>query len=1012
MNYNNQTPFETLGGPSNNYSFQNQITNEKKNTRTNNPIKKTNSFQFENDFLNHLELANIREKEEENLFNNTMPIINFQFKESLNEPEKMIIEFFNTKKSINKNNINNNPLSQSSFFTPKDFSILNSSILTGTSTTSKNQYLTTRKLINVSYNEIEYFINSLGVESLNGLENLIRNRTENFNSFSQYAIDNPINPFDGLVQLIDKTFSSTPNPILKMKKNYEKCKNIVFKYRRIKPDGNCFYRAIIIRYLELIILSNDIDLFKNVFWDMKNCYENKEILNLLKVTMNYTIKPGLMNKLFALIYLKLKDNNITDAYYLFTGSLLFCPIFDFGLVLYCRYILYQYIKENEDKYYSKEFNVLVGNLLPAKFETEDSKFLFKDFYKTYLLKMFQDAEKIIIYLTPYVLSLKLKIIFFEDESDEFVKEFNFIGKQYNKLNDIFLINKKNHYDLLYSKSDYSNYGQIFKILTLPYVEPRIFKIKEESENINSENLQKLFTPQPKNFETPYYTNNSNNNNNYNSNNYKNNNNDYNSNNNNYNRNNNNNYNINNNNYYNTNNNNNYNANNNNNYNYNSNDNNYNNSNNNNNYYNSNNNNNYYYTPNNNNNNNNYNTNNNYNNNQINNQKLSNTNKEISKKNFEIFKNMKDESILKSQNMYSFQSEQIQGIENPLHYSEINLSVNLVDNQNTRNNNNSIIRNIDNNTEDGLPENNKIKNNNNTNPLYQPVNNIQDIKKSQEYSQNNSTKNSIINSINNFYDDKKNKKKILTPQNNCIFCEKILSDLGVCDNCLKKIIDHLQNTFKNYLIYAKAEFNKLESKIEIKFLYNKFFGNNYNFKFDNKEILLKDLYGLINVNKDSLNKTFKNNLCINCLKTDDIENISYIVLPCKCCICNKECLKKFFHQFNFKQKSPSYEKNRVSYVCLCSEEYTNFQVLEMCYIFYSNELKDDYKKALNLYNTNKYFECANCIIKFKKENQKNKINIYQLMKNQNPDFIKFLKDNKIEGFLCDDCYSRIINNFNY
>jgi hypothetical protein len=163
----------------------------------------------------------------------------------------------------------------------------------------------------------------------------------------------------------------------------------------------------------------------------------------------------------------------------------------------------------------------------------------------------------------------------------------------------------------------------------------------------------------------------------------------------------------------------------------------------------------------------------------------------------------------------------------------------------------------------------------------------------------------------------------------------------------------------------------------------------------------------------LNRTFKKNLCINCLKTDNIENISYINLPCNCCICKKECLKKFFHKFDFKQKSSKYDENRISYVCICSLEYTNFQVLEMAYIFSSNDLKDDYKKAIDLFNTNKIYDCINCKNKLKKENQKNIIYIYELIKNQSQDFIKFLKDKNIIGFLCNNCYSKknqLISNY--
>ena len=353
---------ETIGGPNNNYSFQNKINEESKNVK-NNSIKKTHSFQFENDFLNDLQLIN----EEPVDFASTMPIMNFQIKEHLSEPEKMIIEFF---KKTNKT------LNESTFLTKKEVSILNSSILSGSSTIS-NQFLETRELKNISNQELENFINhELNPDSLISLENVIKNRFNN-NNLSLFLPENPINPFGSLVQLIEQSFCNVPNPVPKMKKNYEKCKNFVFKFRKIKPDGNCFYRAVIIRYLELIILSQDLNLFKNVFWDLKSCFEDNLISSLLRVNMNYTIKPLLINKIFALIYLKLKNNEFKNAYFLFIGSLLFCPIFDYGLILYFRYILFKYIQKNENKFYSKNFNILIGNLLPV-----NTKQKIQNFYST------------------------------------------------------------------------------------------------------------------------------------------------------------------------------------------------------------------------------------------------------------------------------------------------------------------------------------------------------------------------------------------------------------------------------------------------------------------------------------------------------------------------------------------------------------------------------------------------------------------------------------------------------
>ena len=84
----------------------------------------------------------------------------------------------------------------------------------------------------------------------------------------------------------------------------------------------------------------------------------------------------------------------------------------------------QFIKRNEKKLYLKDFAIKIGNLLPIEYETENGDFLFDNFYKNYLMTIFKDAEKIIIYLTPFVLKTKLKVVLFDEveNSKECLKE--------------------------------------------------------------------------------------------------------------------------------------------------------------------------------------------------------------------------------------------------------------------------------------------------------------------------------------------------------------------------------------------------------------------------------------------------------------------------------------------------------------------------------------------------------------------------------------------------------------
>ena len=130
--------------------------------------------------------------------------------------------------------------------------------------------------------------------------------------------------------------------------------------------------------------------------------------------------------------------------------------------MYLRFSLFRYIKENENKLYSKDFAIQIGNLLPEQFETKDGKFLFKDFYYKFLLKPGKLAEKIIIYITPYVLCSKLEVVMFEMESD-WRKSFVFSGEKNtnNNLNTV-LVYLPGHYELIYTNEFYQRFYGIFK----------------------------------------------------------------------------------------------------------------------------------------------------------------------------------------------------------------------------------------------------------------------------------------------------------------------------------------------------------------------------------------------------------------------------------------------------------------------------------------------------------------------------------------------------------------------
>ena len=54
------------------------------------------------------------------------------------------------------------------------------------------------------------------------------------------------------------------------------------KYRKIYGDGNCFYRAVMFRYLEILVLNNKIEILQNFVYDVYNSFNSKELKSRVK----------------------------------------------------------------------------------------------------------------------------------------------------------------------------------------------------------------------------------------------------------------------------------------------------------------------------------------------------------------------------------------------------------------------------------------------------------------------------------------------------------------------------------------------------------------------------------------------------------------------------------------------------------------------------------------------------------------------------------------------------------
>ena len=271
------------------------------------------------------------------------------------------------------------------------------------------------------------------------------------------------------------------NEICTTKKNKKK-----IIYRKIKGDGNCFYRSVIFALIENLILNKDIIFIKKIFLNFIKKSENKILLTMFK---GLNIDINLCKKCFIMIYLSLISkchNPILKTFLVFIKLINNYKDFDYGLILFFKFILYEYINNNKSCTYSYKFQVLLGNLLPNDCQNDKGVFDFNFFYRNYLMKFYQYAEKIIIYLTPFIFGKELIIKYIninenENESDELDNQEIKFGNnisiiEFDTKNKIQLIYKKSHYDILYSNEYYNNNKNILKYSLLKYINNFYFGI--------------------------------------------------------------------------------------------------------------------------------------------------------------------------------------------------------------------------------------------------------------------------------------------------------------------------------------------------------------------------------------------------------------------------------------------------------------------------------------------------------------------------------------------------------
>ena len=240
----------------------------------------------------------------------------------------------------------------------------------------------------------------------------------------------------------------------------------IYKYRKVKGDGNCFYRSFIFSFIENIILKNDIILMKEIFIKFNNLCEND-------LSKNYNID---FEEIKAILYIIIDymqtDNSNSTAFIFFQKAYLFCESLDTGIVLFMRYLMKEYLSSIEDQYYNNNIEVPIGSLLPDEYIKGDN-YLFDEYYKNNLMKMNEFAENIVVLNAPFALNCELNIFELKYEYNSKIKRI-FCHKRdpinpkeedqrFIRINLIYN-SEIMHYELGYTKSFYEeNYNYLLDL---------------------------------------------------------------------------------------------------------------------------------------------------------------------------------------------------------------------------------------------------------------------------------------------------------------------------------------------------------------------------------------------------------------------------------------------------------------------------------------------------------------------------------------------------------------------
>ena len=271
-----------------------------------------------------------------------------------------------------------------------------------------------------------------------------------------------IGTLNSLEDLIERTYHFAKINKENMNSDKLRLKKIVFKYRKLKKDGNSFYRGVILNFLENVIFSKNILLMKEIlilFYE-KISEENPKIkeknylINALKkIQKNYVINILYIIIHYMELFNKDKDKNDLDIneltpYIILLKAFLFSNEFDEGIIFFTRYLLYEYIKDNENKFINEKNKIKIFDIINKKNPEE--------FYQK-LITLGSEANTDSIYsdVVPFIFNCNLDVLIYRVNNGSSVIEKIEYRKEKVTEFEINLIFREKDYDIFYKDYFYN-----------------------------------------------------------------------------------------------------------------------------------------------------------------------------------------------------------------------------------------------------------------------------------------------------------------------------------------------------------------------------------------------------------------------------------------------------------------------------------------------------------------------------------------------------------------------------